>query len=56
MNIRIATNQDREDIRRVYSSAFPKGESEIVTKLAIELPSVNSTPPTISLIAETDWN
>ncbi|MBN2332161.1 MAG: N-acetyltransferase [Deltaproteobacteria bacterium] len=54
MNIRIATNQDRDDIRTVYSSAFPKGESEIVAKLAIDLLSENTTPQTISLIAETD--
>jgi putative acetyltransferase len=54
MNIRIARNQDRDDIKRVYSSAFPKGESEIVAKLAIDLLSENTTPQTISLIAETN--
>ena len=54
MNIRIATNQDRDDIQRVYLSAFPKGESEIVAKIAIELFSENTTPQTISLIAATD--
>ncbi len=35
-------------------SAFPKDESEIVAKIAIELLSENTTPQTISLIAETD--
>jgi putative acetyltransferase len=54
MNIRIATTQDRDDIRRVYLSAFPEGESEIVAKLAIDLLSENSALPTIALIAETD--
>jgi putative acetyltransferase len=54
MNIRIATNQDRDDIKRIYSSAFPEGESEIVSKLAIDLLSENTTPQTIALIAETD--
>ena len=54
MNIRIATNQDRDDIQRVYLSAFPKGESEIVAKIAIDLLSENTTPQTISLIVEAD--
>jgi len=54
MNIRIAINQDRDDIKKVYSFTFPKGESEIVAKLAIDLLSESTTPQTISLIAETD--
>ncbi len=54
MNIRIATNQDRDDIKTIYSSAFPKGESELVLKLAIDLLSDNTTPQTIALVAETD--
>ena len=35
-------------------SAFPKGEGEVVAKLAVDLLSENTTPPTISLIAEVD--
>lgn len=54
MNIRIATTQDRDDIQRVYSSAFPKGEGEIVSRLAIDLLAESTTPPTISLLAEAD--
>ena len=54
MNIRMGTNQDRDDIERVYSSAFPNGEREIVAKLAIDLLFESTTPQTISLIAETD--
>jgi putative acetyltransferase len=54
VNIRIATDQDRDDINRVYSSAFPKDESEIVAKLAINLLYENTTPQTISLVAEAD--
>lgn len=54
MNIRIATNQDCNDIKRIYSSAFLKGENEIVAKLAIDLLSENTTPHTHSLIAEID--
>jgi putative acetyltransferase len=54
MNIRKATNQDRDDIERVYSSAFPTGESALVAKLAIDLLSEATTPQTISLVAETN--
>ncbi|MCX4028493.1 N-acetyltransferase [Endozoicomonas sp. SM1973] len=52
MDIRIATKQDCDSIKKIYSSAFPKDESEIVTKLAIALLSENTTPSTIPLIAE----
>jgi len=54
MNIRTATNQDRDDVHRVYLCAFPEGESKIVSKLAIDLLSEKTTPQTISLVAETD--
>jgi putative acetyltransferase len=54
MNIRIATNQDRDDVRGVYLHAFPKGESGIVSMLAVNLLSEKSTPKTISIVAETD--
>ena len=54
MNIRIATNQDRDDIKRVHLRAFAEGESEIVSKLAIDLLCEKTTPQTISLVAEID--
>lgn len=54
LNIRIATNQKRDAIERVYSSAFAKDESDPVARLALDLLSENTTPPTISLIADTD--
>jgi putative acetyltransferase len=54
MNIRIATNKDRDAVRRVYSCAFSEGESEIVSQLAIDLLSEKTMPQTISLVAETD--
>ena len=54
MNIRIATNKDRDAISTIYSSAFPKDESETVAKLALDLLSEDATPRTISLIAESD--
>ena len=54
MNIRIAANQDRDDVQRVHLCTFPEGEREIVSKLAIDLLSEKTTPQTISLVAETD--
>lgn len=54
MNIRMATNLDRDEIKRVYPSAVPEGENAIVAKLAIDLLSENATLQSISLIAETD--
>jgi len=54
MNIRIATNQDRDDVQRVHLCAFPEGENEIVSKLAMDLLSEKTTPQTISLVAAAD--
>ncbi len=54
MRIRIAISLDRDDIRRVHLCAFPEGEREIVSKLAINLLSEETTPQTISLVAETE--
>jgi len=54
MNIRIATMQDGDGIRRLYWSAFPEAENEMVAALAVELLSENSALPIISLVAEMD--
>ena len=54
MRIRIATSLDRDDIRGIYLCGFPEGEREIVSKLAINLLSEETTPQTISLVAETE--
>ena len=54
MSIRIATSLDRDDVRDVYLCAFPEGEREIVSELAINLLSERTTPQTISLVAETE--
>jgi len=54
MNIRIATNLDRDDVQRVYRCAFVEGESEIVAKIALDLLSLKTTPQTISFAAGTD--
>lgn len=52
MNIRIATTQDGDGIRRLYWSAFPKEENEMVATLAVELLAESSALPIISLVAE----
>ena len=54
MHVRVATSLDRDDVRGVYLSAFPEGEREVVSKLAINLLSEETTPRTISLVAETE--
>ena len=54
MNIRTATNRDRDDVLRIYSSAFPDDESESVSRLAVDLLSENTTPETLCLLAEAE--
>ena len=54
MRIRVATSFDRDDVRGIYLYAFPEGEREIVSKLAANLLLEETTPQTISLVAETE--
>ena len=54
MHIRRATTLDRDDIHNVHWSAFSEGERGIVSKLAVDLLSAESTPQSISLVAETE--
>ena len=54
MRIRIATSQDCDEVREVHLGAFPEGEREMVSKLAVSLLSEATTPPTISFVAESD--
>ena len=54
MQIRIATSDDADEIRGIHLSAFPESESEIISKLAVNLLSEETTPPTVSLVAEAD--
>jgi putative acetyltransferase len=49
----VATNQDRENIRAVHLRAFPEGEKQIVSTLAINLLSEKTNPETFALIAKT---
>ncbi len=52
MIIRAASIHDREEIHRVYWSAFPPGERELVARLAVALLSEETQPPTFALVAE----
>lgn len=54
MQIRSATPHDGAAIRSVYESAFPEAESAAVAKLALDLLSEATIPPTISLVAEVE--
>ena len=54
MHIRIATSSDREAVRSVHWSAFAEDEREIVSDLAVDLMSEETTPRTFSLVAETE--
>jgi len=50
--IRVATNLDRENIHEVHLRAFSKGERQIVSTLAVNLLSEETSPETIALVAE----
>lgn len=52
MNIRTATSRDRGDVYRINSCAFPEEENELIAKVALDLLGEETTPPTISLVAE----
>lgn len=52
IGIRTATDDDRDHVRSVYLSAFPEGEREIVSNLALALLSADTTPNLLSLVAE----
>lgn len=54
MHIRLATNLDRDDIVKAYLRTFHEDEKDIVSKLANDLLFENTTPKTISLVAETN--
>jgi len=52
--IRTASYRDRADVREVHLSAFDDDEREIVSNLAVNLLLEETTPQTISLVAEID--
>ncbi|MGB5540626.1 MAG: N-acetyltransferase [Gammaproteobacteria bacterium] len=54
MRIRVATSLDAEEIREVHLCAFPEGEKQKVSTLAVSLLTEETNPETISLVAEAD--
>lgn len=52
--VRDATGLDRDAVREIYMRAFPQDEGQLVSMLAVELLSIETTPETISLVAEAD--
>ena len=54
MVIRKATRQDLSQIRDLHLAAFYASENETVARLAVELLDDSSSPPTLSLVAESD--
>lgn len=52
MKIRIAKKADRDDVRNIHLSAFPKGERNLIATLAVDLLSLETPPGTLSLLAE----
>ena len=51
---RTATGHDRNDVSDVHVTAFPEGEGEFVSRLAICLLSERTTPQTISVVYEAE--
>jgi len=51
MEIRIASEADRDDVCGIHLSAFPEGEREIISDLAVDLLSQETIPVTLSLVA-----
>lgn len=54
MRIRKATLDDADAVRSVHLSAFPEGEGERVSRLALDLLHEKTSPPVLSLVAECD--
>ena len=54
MRVRSADIHDLDGIRELHLSAFGEDERELVSQLAIDLFSEKTTPPTISLVVESD--
>ena len=54
IRIRVATSQDRDEIREIYLESFPEDESDLIAELAGNLLSEESNPEPVTLIAELD--
>ena len=54
MKIRTATQNDADAVRCIHLSAFPEGERDLVSGLAVELLTEEASPPILSLVSEVD--
>ncbi|MBU1191949.1 MAG: N-acetyltransferase [Gammaproteobacteria bacterium] len=52
IRIRVATNQDRDDIRDIHLQSFPEEEGHLIAEFAGNLLSEESDPATVALVAE----
>jgi len=52
MNIRTATSEDADSIKKIHMAAFPDEEAGLVATLAVDLLSEKTAPSTLSLLAE----
>jgi predicted N-acetyltransferase YhbS len=54
MKIRKTIQNDADAIRSVHLAAFPEGERDLISDVAVEMLSEAASPPVFSLVAEVD--
>jgi putative acetyltransferase len=54
MKIRTATKNDADAVRCVHLAAFPEGERDLISEMAVGMLSEAAYPPVLSLVAEVD--
>jgi putative acetyltransferase len=54
MKIRKATQNDADAIRSVHLAAFPEGERDLISDVAVAMLFEEASPPVLSLVAEVD--
>lgn len=54
MRIRLSNQNDSNEVRRLYLSSFPEGESEAVARIAVDLLTEETSPPVLSLVLEVE--
>ena len=54
MKIRKAIQNDADAIRSVHLAAFPEGERDLISDVAVKMLTEAASPPVLSLVAEVD--
>ena len=54
MKIRKATQNDADAIRSVHVAAFPEGERDLISDVAVAMLFEEASPPVLSLVAEVE--